>query len=629
MARKDLSKIILDGNAANEAKNTTVPTYAEMEKKNGSGAALNPYSGIRPSSLSYAANSGAAASGTRNSPVDFQEITGASSGKYTGSGAATGNPNVSTGQSGSNTPGYPTYSGTENTSGGSGSVSLPSSPTYQEGASYINQPVKIDSYEEYLQKLADSYLSDAERSRSYYGNAQSNATAYAQRLRDLTYREAEAQSAAEKEAALKARESQLDAALSAYETGKSSYGALAEKLGDMGLTGSGYGEYLDSRNYATYREEATNAENTYQEALKSAKRNESAAKLSADTSYATNEYNAQKEYDAGMLNTDLSYNSNMRGIADKAMTYAENERAEAQNEQVTARQNYLSLLQSVAEGTISPTYARQFAEAYGLNEDQISRITAAAESYAAMEAEETLANAKTAIESDPSAYSYQSIAQQAQNIGISGDSVNELLSLKTADYYSKIASGSITDADLSALDAEYQSGYVPKSDYQSIYEQYAAAYLGENGENAKSYDDKVEKLYKAGKISTLQRKNLLEWKVYAMSWFADDKSKLSGYEWEGKYPPDSVKKELQTSLNMASTGSASQTPEIGTIIVYDGKAYTYTVVSYGVGMAEKNKIKSWYPLNYRDSNKNKIVMEKYKNGQLKHYNSYEEFKSKR
>lgn len=100
-------------------------------------------------------------------------------------------------------------------------------------------------------------------------------TTYADNVDGLTVRQMiERQRQASYADAEKLRERSVIDASTAYAQNKATYGANAEALAGMGLTGGGYGDYLNSRAYAQQREE-----------IQAARAGEAAAKREADRIY--------------------------------------------------------------------------------------------------------------------------------------------------------------------------------------------------------------------------------------------------------------------------------------------------------------------------------------------------------
>ena len=129
-----------------------------------------------------------------------------------------------------------------------GDLTSGSETTYGEKATEyggaFDKQVEYDTYEKFLREQGIKYAD----------------------YKDATYNEAEtARLRAENDASF------------AYQQNKSTYGANADALARMGLTGSGYGDYLDSQAYAAYRGEVANAVAT-----------EAQTKRAADNTYADN-----------------------------------------------------------------------------------------------------------------------------------------------------------------------------------------------------------------------------------------------------------------------------------------------------------------------------------------------------
>ena len=82
------------------------------------------------------------------------------------------------------------------------------------------------------------------------------------------------------------RQKQILDANNAYRTGLATYGAKAEKMASMGLSNSGYGEYLTGKAYATQRGEVQNANRTAQARIDQALYEEGKIQQQADAKYA-------------------------------------------------------------------------------------------------------------------------------------------------------------------------------------------------------------------------------------------------------------------------------------------------------------------------------------------------------
>ncbi len=147
--------------------------------------------------------------------------------------------------------------------------------------------------------------------------------------RNAIYSAAESQRVAAEQRADVERERGVVDARSSYEQNKASYGANAEAMGSMGLSGSGYSDYLNSKAYAQQRAE-TQAANAQADASKrEARYAEGQARLQADSDYYQNKYNAEQAYSDRKYQIDTTYQTNMLNAEQgKAQSIYEAESAE-------------------------------------------------------------------------------------------------------------------------------------------------------------------------------------------------------------------------------------------------------------------------------------------------------------
>ncbi len=129
-------------------------------------------------------------------------------------------------------------------------------------------------------------------------------------------------------------------ARSSYEQNKASYGAQAERMGSMGLSGSGYGDYLNSRAYAQQRAETQAANSQAASAKRAAQYTEDQAKLGADADYYQNKYNAEQNYSERMYDIDTSYRSNMLSAEQQKAQSLHQADATARNTKYNAETQY-------------------------------------------------------------------------------------------------------------------------------------------------------------------------------------------------------------------------------------------------------------------------------------------------
>lgn len=258
----------------------------------------------------------------------------------------------------------------------------------------------------------------------------------AEEAKNLTYESAERQRQETEASADVARQRAITDANSAYEQNKSGYGAKAEVMASMGLTGGGYADWLDASAYAQNRAETQAARAESDRVKREAKYNEDMTKLEADLLHSEKKTQAELEYIKKMGELDTSYAANMgeaeqdkleadkkandtykgqlyenkaeykQGVletqqaADSAKLTASNDYIKAimENEgelakfresvaagDKEAQQVQLALFEQVLSGVSNGTYSKEVAEAlanaYGFNEEWKSQISTAGDTY--------------------------------------------------------------------------------------------------------------------------------------------------------------------------------------------------------------------------------------------------------
>ena len=159
-------------------------------------------------------------------------------------------------------------------------------------------------------------------------------------LESIEAKRQEAHTAAEKE-----RERSVVDARTSYQQNLAEYGAKAEALASMGLTGSGYSDYLNANAYAQQRSD-----------IKAAKAVESAAKSEADSNA-----NDLK------LAAELSYEENLGKLGEKEQLYLKEK-----------EDTYYSLFDSAKSGTYSAEEIRDIAIRKGLEETEAEYLAGVA-----------------------------------------------------------------------------------------------------------------------------------------------------------------------------------------------------------------------------------------------------------
>ncbi len=184
--------------------------------------------------------------------------------------------------------------------------------------------IPIDSYEEFLQKQAEGYQETLDKTNQYIDEQKQS-----------TIERAEAE-----------RERNIVDARSSYAQNRAGYGTNAETLASMGLTGSGYSDYLDQQAYATQRAEVQTA-NTQAESTK----------LNAEQQASADKLNAQLTYDQNMAQNEAN-------LADYQLQQEEQRKAA-----------YAELLTYANNGTYTAEQLSELGKQYGLTDEQVEALT--------------------------------------------------------------------------------------------------------------------------------------------------------------------------------------------------------------------------------------------------------------
>ena len=160
-------------------------------------------------------------------------------------------------------------------------------------------------------KLVEAITGQMEAGKLAASKAKNLLMIMAEEAKNTTYGAAERQrTEAERQADINRQRAIADAN-SAYEQNKAEYGAKAEALGNMGLSGGGYGDWLNASAYAQNRSEVQGARAQSDAAKREARYTEDMTKLQADQEYNNKKYQAESDYLNKMHEIDTSYRTNM------------------------------------------------------------------------------------------------------------------------------------------------------------------------------------------------------------------------------------------------------------------------------------------------------------------------------
>lgn len=334
---------------------------------------------------------------------------------------------------------------------------------------------KVDTYEEFLLKQEGFYKEQLDKLNAQIEQNKQNALQQAESERER--------------AVIDAR--------SSYEQNKATYGANAEQLAAMGLSGSGYSDYLNQQAYATQRAETQNA-NAQAEATK---------------------LTAEQQANADKLNAELSYAENMQGNAEKLAQYHQQKTEEAKAEEEQKKQYYATLLTSANTGEYTSEQIASLGAQYGLDEAQISQLQAAADKYKSDQQSLSYTEALQMI-SDYGADLDVSYLETLLNTGsVSQEQYDQLMA-----QYSKelIESGDLANEDTDKIDDLHQSGQISEEDYNKQKEQW------------NSQIDTSDAFFNSGSMSASEAKKQLD-KILNNEWTSEENKKALQETYDNLY----------------------------------------------------------------------------------------------
>lgn len=324
---------------------------------------------------------------------------------------------------------------------------------------------EVDTYEEFLLKQEGFYKEQLDKLNAQIEQNKQNALQQAESERER--------------AVIDAR--------SSYAQNLATYGANAEQLAVMGLSGSGYSDYLTQQAYATQRAETQNA-NAQAEATKVA---------------------AEQQANSDKLNAELSYAENMQGNAEKLAQYQQQKAEEAKAEEEQKKQYYAALLTSANAGEYTSDQLASLGAQYGLDEVQISQLQAAADKYKSDQQSLSYTEALQMI-SDYGADLDVSYLETLLNTGsISQEQYNQLMA-----QYSKelVASGDVAIEDTDKIDDLHQSGQISDADYNKQKDQW------------NSQIDTSDTFFNSGSMSATEAKKQLD-NILNNEWTSEENKK--------------------------------------------------------------------------------------------------------
>ena len=297
----------------------------------------------------------------------------------------------------------------------------------------------VDTYEQFLINQGKGYQDRLDKTTAAIAENKQAAIDLANKQR------AEAEQKAESE-----RQRGVIDARSSYEQNKATYGANAEMLASMGLTGGGHSDYIDSQAYAMQRAE-TQAANAQAEAAKTA------AKNTADKAILAAESDAASDTLAAELTYAESMAANDKELAKYKQQKADEATAKAEKESEEKKSNYTALLGSAIKGEYNAEQLAALGAQYGLSEEQITQLQQAYADYEAdkteKEGEERRAYYTELLGfANNGTYSAEQIRQLGVEYGLSAEQIEQVVD--AADDYKKGKQKEAFDGYLKASDMD-------------------------------------------------------------------------------------------------------------------------------------------------------------------------------
>ena len=313
----------------------------------------------------------------------------------------------------------------------------PSNGTSGEAVNSSENGYRVDTYEEFLLKQEGFYKEQLDKLNAQIEQNKQNALQQA----ELQRQETEAQAERERERGV------IDAR-SSYAQNLATYGVNAETLASMGLSGSGYSDYLTQQAYATQRAETQNA-NAQAEATKLN------AKYTADAATLA----AEQQANSDKLNAELSYAENLQSNAEKLAQYQQQKAEEAKAEEEQKKQYYAALLTSANTGEFTSEQIASLGAQYGLDEVQISQLQAAADKYEVNSKSEFYRTETNNIITQGSYYDLSYLDRALENGDIDQSSYDGLV-----QQYAKVC---VEEGEYKIVDNLHKNGKIDDATYQS------------------------------------------------------------------------------------------------------------------------------------------------------------------
>jgi hypothetical protein len=390
--------------------------------------------------------------------------------------------------------------------------------------------------------------------------------------RNVTYAEAErARKEAEALAEIERKRSIVDASTMA-EQQKATYGANAEQMGRMGLTSSGYSDYINSQAYAAGMagRQAANAHAT--DLNRQALYTEHMTRLGAD-----------KEYNNALAQIETAKYNEQKALEER--NYTEQKQKEAQQQT-----NYQNFMNFAIENGLTAEQISNLAPSYGISTEAATKVAETSKALYGDNA--TTEEVPTAQDSGYTTLS--AIEQDAASLKID-DTTRDKYKADIENESKAMVQYQLDNGDLGAANAKadelYKADRMSKETYQSTKAELAQKNIEgiETEDDALAIKNDLSQMLKKEQISkTMYDKLMSEATNKAKAAMGYGNVEMSGIEVSDKTSTSSRHKQKNitidnktypVSLTIAPNKVVSiledVKPKAGTITEYKGKYYIY------------------------------------------------------
>lgn len=321
-------------------------------------------------------------------------------------------------------------------------LSQPGYEAYLIRGSSGNSLIPSTPYQMYVNSITEQYQTgkiNAETAKNLLLDA-------AEENRQTAYAAADRQLEESNAIADQTRERAIVDANSSYQQNLAGYGANAEAMANMGLTGSGYSDWLNAAAYAQNRGDVQAANAQSETAKRDAKYIADQTKNQADTTYNDAVFKAEADYLDTVNNLDTTYKTN---LAEAELKNKENQLENKLNYKatMTAYTTDAEIDQMVKDGLISKRDATELKAYRGtLGSEEINSYISSGDYASATSTADKLYASKI-IDQD----TYQNAYFEAEKSNINQDMSPDDIRSMEAEIDNAVKAGKLSSTDAASL----------------------------------------------------------------------------------------------------------------------------------------------------------------------------------